>query len=863
MNSYGEIALNVDDDFMVVGRKSSKCLPSFSKRHRVGYVEMEKTESATSHIVKGLKFISKNEQSHKWEEVEKRFHLLSDKGYLQRSNFGECIGLIRKKNDRTYSGRMKEVIEDNSRYFSERLFDSLCRQRNLPSGPIDIEQCRAFWDQLTDQTSDSSLKTLFDMADKDGDGRITKKELTEIISLSAKDNKLSNISKKVDEYAKLIMDELDKDNLGYITIESLKRLLFQESTHNVSTVRGESQNLSQMLSQKLKNLDQGSKPKSTWYKDLKHFLHDNWKRCWVIILWIGIMAALFTWKYIEYKQRAVYDLLGTCVCIAKGSAETLKLNMALMLLPVCRNTITWLRNKTKLGAVVPFDDNINFHQVIAVAIAIGVGLHSIAHLACDFPRLIHATEEEYAPMQQFFGDQAENYWHFLKEVVGYTGIIMLVLMTIAFTLAWLRHANLKPPSFFKKKSVTFSNSKLLSAFVTNLKTIFIDDINDLTGFNLFWYSHHLFVVVYALLIVHGIKLYLTREWYKKTTWMYLAVPILLYACERLKRMFQSRLAPAPLRKAAVYPGNVLTLQMSKPQGFKYKSGQYMFIKYADVSPFEWHPFSITSAPSDDYLSVHIRGLGDWTNQIINTFKDVYDLKEGSEKCSVDFNEGDEKCAYLNTLVETFDSIPKILIDGPYGAPAQEYNEYDVVLLVGLGIGATPMISIVKDIVNNMKPNDLENGVTLQKNKTASESAKNFKTTKAYFYWVTSEQGTFDWFRGVMNEIDKMDKKGVIEMHNYCTSVYEEGDARSAFIAMLQKIGYEKKGVDIISDTRVMSHFHKPDWPNVYKQIARSHPGSRIGVFYCGQPAVAQKLKKYASNYKDSESTTFVFHKENF
>lgn len=55
--------------------------------------------------------------------------------------------------------------------------------------------------------------------------------------------------------------------------------------------------------------------------------------------------------------------MGYCVSIAKGGAETLKFNMALILLPVCRNTITWLRSKTKLGVIVPFDDNINFHKV--------------------------------------------------------------------------------------------------------------------------------------------------------------------------------------------------------------------------------------------------------------------------------------------------------------------------------------------------------------------------------------------------------------------------------------------------------------------------------------------------------------------
>ena len=48
------------------------------------------------------------------------------------------------------------------------------------------------------------------------------------------------------------------------------------------------------------------------------------------------------------------------------------------------------------------------------------------------------------------------------------------------------------------------------------------------------------------------------------------------------------------------------------------------------------------------------------------------------------------------------SLPKLLVDGPYGAPAQDFRNYDVLLLVGLGIGATPFISILRDLLNNIK-----------------------------------------------------------------------------------------------------------------------------------------------------------------
>jgi respiratory burst oxidase len=36
----------------------------------------------------------------------------------------------------------------------------------------------------------------------------------------------------------------------------------------------------------------------------------------------------------------------------------------------------------------------------------------------------------------------------------------------------------------------------------------------------------------------------------------------------------------------------------------------------------------------------------------------------------------------------------------------------------------------------------------------------------------------------MNEVAETDKNGVIELHNHCTSMYEEGDARTALISMI-------------------------------------------------------------------------------
>ncbi|ONM26830.1 Respiratory burst oxidase homolog protein C [Zea mays] len=481
---------------------------------------------------------------------------------------------------------MKEVV------FAGELFDALLRRSNISGDNIDKAELLKFWDQITDTSFNGRLQTFFHMyVIIDADGCICgMAERMQTITQRASENKLSKITEQAEEYARLIMEELDPDKLGYIEVRNLERLL-EDPSQLVSI--GTAKDMRQMLrSQSLRPTPEPNPLRRTQY-----FLEDNWRRVWVVLLWLSICVGLFAWKFAQYRRRYVFQVMGYCVCVAKGGAETLKFNMALILLPVCRNTITWIRNHTGVGRVVPFDDNISFHMVVAAGIAVGAGLHVVSHLTCDFPRLLRATDAAYAPLAQYFGvPRPRNYWWFVKGTEGWTGLAMLVLMAVAFTLAmpWFRRGELALTDLLKR----------------------------LTGFNAFWYTHHCFVAVYALLLVHGHYLYLTHKWYKKSTWMYLAVPMVLYACERLTRALRSRVRAVRIRKVGVYPGDVLSLHFSKPPGFSYKSGQYMFVNCADVSPFEWHPFCITSAPQDEYLSVHIKKQGDWTGELRNVFSRV-------------------------------------------------------------------------------------------------------------------------------------------------------------------------------------------------------------------------------------------------
>ncbi|XP_072973260.1 respiratory burst oxidase homolog protein F-like isoform X1 [Typha angustifolia] len=641
--------------------------------------------------------------------------------------------------------------------------------------------------QSLDPDASPKIKISLDFYRRSLHRKIIEKEIKQAILLSASVNMLTLTQEEANECTRLIMEEVGSDQGALETHEdktSKTSLLMEWSP---ATPPNHSGGINPPLS---------SASASTVI-----FLRAYWRRVWVVLLWLAACAALFGWKFAQYRRRSAFEVMGYCLCAAKGAAETLKLNMALVLLPVCRNTMTWLRKSRRINSVVPFNDTLNFHKLIAAGIVIGVILHGGIHLTCDFPRIAEADEFVFRQtIADDFEHQRPTYFDIIVSTEGTTGIAMVILMAIAFLLA-------TRPSR--------RNSALLPW-----------PIRKVTGFNAFWYSHHLLILVYVLLIIHSMFLFLAKQVAEKTTWMYIAIPVLIYTGERVFRMIRSEIYDVKILEASVYPGKVLSLKLRKPAGFRYKSGMYVFVQCPQISKFEWHPYSLTSAPDDGNLSMHIRSLGDWSYQTYSLFQEA--------------------------LVSGSPDFPKISIDGPYGAASQDHAKYDFILLIGLGIGATPFISVLRDIANGLQKVD----------STKGSSAKGPK--KAYFYWVTREQGSFEWFRDIMKEVSILDRKqGVIEMYNYLTSVYQEGDKRSALISAIQALHFMKNGIDIISRTPVRTQFARPNWFRVFSALASRHEGERIGVFYCGPEVLGRQLERLCHKMSSKTPTRFVFHKEHY
>ena len=65
--------------------------------------------------------------------------------------------------------------------------------------------------------------------------------------------------------------------------------------------------------------------------------------------------------------------------------------------------------------------------------------------------------------------------------------------------------------------------------------------------------------------------------------------------------------------------DVLGLTFKRPLNFEYKSGQWVRIACLELGSSEYHPFTLTSAPHEENLSLHIRAVGPWTMNMRKTY----------------------------------------------------------------------------------------------------------------------------------------------------------------------------------------------------------------------------------------------------
>ncbi|CAH0562068.1 unnamed protein product [Brassicogethes aeneus] len=473
-----------------------------------------------------------------------------------------------------------------------------------------------------------------------------------------------------------------------------------------------------------------------------------WTTLYTLVL-LGIFIESAYYYAVEKEHTGFRRILWYGMSFTRGAASGMMFTYSSLLATMCRNTITFLKN-TPLNQWIPFDSSVTFHKYIARWALFFTVIHIVGHafnfyhistqtaddLSCLFRNFHHATHE----LPKF------HYWCWCT-ITGVTGNLLVLICSIMYAFSL--------PQIVRQKI-----------------------------YHWFWYTHNLYPVFYILLAIHGAGRLVQAPY----LFYYLVAPLTVFTIDTIISVNRKKIE-IPVLQAEILPSNVTMLRFKKPYNFQYKAGQWVRIACVNLNKNEFHPFTLSSSPQEQDLTVHIRTVGPWTSNLRNV--------------------------YQNAMPEA--PLPKIYLDGPFGEGYQDWNTYDVSILIGSGIGVTPFASILKDIAT---------------------SKEIFTCKKVYFIWVCKTQRQFEWMVDTLRQVENSDTKKFISCHIFITEFYEKFDLRTTIMYMCEKHYQKFSSKSLFTGLQAVTHFGRPNFARFFTTVESIHTEvSRYGVFSCSSPSV--------------------------
>jgi predicted ferric reductase len=309
------------------------------------------------------------------------------------------------------------------------------------------------------------------------------------------------------------------------------------------------------------------------------------------------------------------------------------------------------------------------------------------------------------------------------------------------------------------------------------------------NYELFHYVHHFAWVYYVIALLHA--------W---AFWFFASGGLTLYVVDRCIRLVRRATATHVVPVSLEFHDGVSLLRLPADT-LSYYAGQYAFICVPAVSQSEWHPFTISSAPSSTEMSFHIKDVGPrtWTDRLAELAK-------------------------AHTVVE-------VRVDGPYGYPGAISDKRCLLLIAG-GIGVTPLHSIFAEL--HLRALHSKDDVHPLESVT--------------LVWSARSDDLFALFSPTLLSVMRHNPGDIFhfQLHN-------SQPARSKSIEL--RVG--ELPSDISQDAKSLIQRCRPNLDLLFEQASQHYVPSDVAVMVCGPAELTYDASERAFRYG------FHFHNEVF
>lgn len=595
-----------------------------------------------------------------------------------------------------------------------RVLAALDGQRDDWTGREFLRQVR----HLMTGSDHDKLAFAFRLHDLDGDGRVQAADLVTMMTLGLAEDRAAVPSGEPVRLAGALLADAGQRRGGSLSLAEFT----SATVGNAMVLELVTHTMARWLALNEDVLARLAAPR-TQRMALRRLVRNQAIAVLLVTAWVLANVVLFA------RATSVYGAENELVQVARGAGACLNLNGALILVPMMRRLLTWVR-RTSILRALPVDTAVDFHRLVGSAMFAFALVHTAAHVA----------NYAVAPGVTVLGE-------LLTTTVGLTGLVLLVVFTVMWVCTRPR-------------------------------------VRRGSRFELFYATHLLYVVWFALALVHAPNL-----------WMWVAVPLVGFAAEQLLRASR-RSGEADVVAGHALRSGVTRLAIARPPGFRHRAGDYVFLRVPDVARHEWHPFTISSAPERDRVSVHVRALGDWTSA----------LRRLVEQRHADRRD-DPVVAH---------------IDGPYGAPATHIFDSRDAVLIGAGIGVTPFASVLESVVLR-----------------ADGAAESTRLRTLHFFWLNRDLYSFEWFAELLAALERDDHRHLVRTHLFLTG--DRGDAAAATVALSRRIA--RISGRRATSLRLRVRVGRPDWARELSDIATACEPEPVDVYFCGPPGLGRAIRR--------------------
>ncbi|CAG9818789.1 unnamed protein product [Phaedon cochleariae] len=518
--------------------------------------------------------------------------------------------------------------------------------------------------------AEDKLRIIFDMCDDDRNGEIDKKELSEMLRSLVEIARTTRLSDDhVTELINGMFQDVGLEHKLYLSYDDF-RIMMKEYKGDFVAIgldcKGVKQNfldtstnVARMTSFHIEpNMDQEKNFVRLKWDTLTTFLEENRQNIFYLFLFYVFTILLFIERFIHYSFMAEHTdlrhIMGVGIAITRGSAASLSFCYSILLLTMSRNLITKLK-QFSIQQYIPLDTHIQFHKISACTALFFSLLHTVGHII--------------------------NFYHVSTQPVE--------------NLKCLTNEVRFPSDY--KPGITF--------------------------------------------------------------WLFQTITDVI--------------------ETELLPSDVIKIKFYRPPNLKYLSGQWVRLGCTAFRDYEFHSFTLTSAPHENFLSCHIKAQGPWTWKLRNYF----------DPCN--YNAEDQ---------------PKILLEGPFGGGNQDWYKFEVAVMVGGGIGVTPYASILNDLVFGTSTNRYS-GVACK---------------KVYFLWICPSHKHFEWFIDVLRDVENKDVTNVLEIHIFITQFFHKFDLRTTMLYICENHFQRLSKTSIFTGLKAVNHFGRPDMTSFLKFVQKRH-----------------------------------------